>query len=597
MKRWKLIPLLVVVSVAHLHLVAAFTDEELSLPPSPARLAGIERAAASSGWGKLAAPLRAVAYRAYETNSQSAEAWFSLSRWAALFGATDSDFVTHWSDAIKAGHLWSGGAEENVSVSNQPLSRHVSPALQAWLLANPDFSAEFFSLVSPYDLLPRSFDILSALQARYPKEFGPYANLALAIALVYDVPPPPGWPHGQVKPAALPRRLPDPAAAFGFWVNADENGRTLLQLSRLPASQLKFVIDTPTPLTELLWAQINVTIPLPVFAKAYDIVRYRVDRVQQGQYVWPSDSYELPTIVKEGGICVDQAYFACEVGKAKGIPTLFFSGAGRDAWHAWFGYLDQNHQWQLDAGRYTNQQLVTGFALDPQTWGVFSDHEVKFLAEGFRLLPSWRLACMNADFAAAYLADGNPRKAARAARVAINYDPRHLGAWDTLLTAQTRLGAPPMDRENLLREMKLAFQNYPDIEAPLVHQIAASMRARGEGSAADFEEHQFAQKVGPVRSDLNLDQDVQTMQNSMDHDLLDTQLRTYYALLGKSGKGAGIEYFDRIVRPFVLHLQQLNYRREAQHAALQAQNTLHIEPDSELDMEMRQLLNAIPLND
>ena len=38
----------------------------------------------------------------------------------------------------------------------------------------------------------------------------------------------------------------------------------------------------------------------------------------------------LPLILQEGGLCVDQAYFAAMVGKAKGVPTLLFRGAGLD---------------------------------------------------------------------------------------------------------------------------------------------------------------------------------------------------------------------------------------------------------------------------
>ncbi|HZP60201.1 MAG TPA: hypothetical protein VFB27_07735, partial [Opitutaceae bacterium] len=576
-----------------LRALSAFSDAELRAPPTPDRLAAIERTAAADGWHELAAPLRAAAYRAYEADSQSAEAWFLLSRWAEVFGTTDGDFFRGWIEAIKAAHVGHANMPQKYAVHNQPLSSYTSPVLQAWLLANPDFSAEFFSLLSPCDLLPNSLGILSELQARNPEKFSRYANLALAIALVYDVPPPPNWPHSQVSSTVLPRRLPAPADAFAFWIRADENGRTLQHLADLSASELKFVVDSPTPAAELEWAQTNVSITLSTLGKLYDIVRYRVDRTQQNQYSWPSDRYDLQTIVEKGGICVDQAYFSCEVGKAKGVPTLLFSGAGRDAWHAWFGYLDQNRHWQLDAGRYASQQFITGFALDPQTWGTLSDHDLKFLAEGFRLYPAWRQACMNADFAMAYLADGRLKEAVRAARAAVNYDPRHLDGWETLLTAQARLGASPLERENVLREMKQAFRNYPDIEAIVVHSIADSMRARGERSAADFEEKQFAQKVEPTRSDINIDHDVETMNRSMAQDPIDAQLRTYYGLLNGSGHGAGIEFFDRIVRPFVERLNERGYPHDALRAAQAAQSTLQIKPNSQLEQEMNGLLERL----
>jgi hypothetical protein len=315
--------------------------------------------------------------------------------------------------------------------------------------------------------------------------------------------------------------------------------------------------------------------------------------VQQGQYSWPEAHYDLGTILNKGGICVDQAYFACEVGKAKGVPTLFFSGAGNDAWHAWFGYLDENGHWQLDVGRYADQQFVTGVATDPQTWGPISDHELKFLSEGFRLRPSWRQACVNADFAALYLAAGDFAAAARAARVAVNYESRHLAAWQTLLEAQKRMGASPTDIEATFREFALAFKNYPDIEAPLVHAIAEDMRARGETSAADQQENQFAHKVAPERVDLNVEHAADLINQSMAADSLQKQIRTYYSILKTYGQGAGMEFFSRIVQPFAEHMKTVGLTREALSTALAARQALKIDPNSELDEQMQVLLTSL----
>src|SRR5579885_1534144 len=214
MKRWFQLLLVFLCLAGSLRALSAFSDAELRAPPTPDRLAAIERTAAADGWRELAAPLRAAAYRAYEADSQSAEAWFLLSRWAEVFGTTDGDFFRGWIEAIKAAHVGHANMPQKYAVHNQPLSSYTSPVLQAWLLANPDFSAEFFSLLSPCDLLPNSLGILSERQARNPEKFSRYANLALATALVYDVPPPPNWPHSQVSSTVLPRRLPPPADAF-----------------------------------------------------------------------------------------------------------------------------------------------------------------------------------------------------------------------------------------------------------------------------------------------------------------------------------------------------------------------------------------------
>jgi len=566
-----------------------FTSDELNAPPSATRLAEIEHVAATSGWKGLVPGLRSLAFHAYESDSQAAEAWFLLSRWAELFALPDDQFFSQWVNAIGAAKVGHPNMPRQFDVRHRPLGDRLSPALQAWLLGHTDFSAEFFSLVSPCDLLTNSFGILNELQVRYPEKFPTYAELALAIALVYDVPPPPNWPHGQVSASQLPRMLPDPAAAFAFWVHADETGQTLQPLSRLPASELKFVVDAVAPLAELDWAQHHISTPISGLATLYGMVRYRVDRVQQAQYNWPEDHYDLPTIVTKGGICVDQAYFASEVGKAKGVPTLFFSGAGNDAWHAWFGYLDQNGHWQLDVGRYANQQFVTGVAIDPQTWGPISDHELKFLSEGFRQRPSWRQACVNADFASAYFTLGQFAAAARAARAAVNYEPRHLVAWDILLTAQKRLGAGATDIEATLREARLAFKNYPDIEAVFIRLITESMRARGETSAADVEESQFAHKVGPERVDLNIDHAADIISQSMAKDGAEAQIRAYYSVLKAYGHGAGMEFFSRIVQPFAEHIKT-NYPKDAYNAVRAAQSALNIAPNSQLDTEIQALL-------
>jgi hypothetical protein len=592
MNPWKIALIFFIGLAVRLPALTQFTSDELNAPPSAARLAEIEHVAATSGWKGLIPGLRSLAFHAYKADSQSAEAWLLLSHWAELFAMPDDQFLSQWVEAITTEKVGHPNMPRQFDVRHRPLGDRLSPALQAWLLGHTDFSAEFFSLVSPCDLLTNSFGILNELQVRYPEKFPAYAELALAIALVYDVPPPPNWPHGQVGTSQLPRMLPDPAAAFAFWVHADETGQTLQPLSRLPASQLKFVVDAVAPLAELDWAQHHILTPITALPSIYAMVRYRVDRVQQAQYSWPEDHYDLPTIVTKGGICVDQAYFASEVGKAKGVPTLFFSGAGSDAWHAWVGYLDQNGHWQLDVGRYADQQFVTGVAIDPQTWGPISDHELKFLSEGFRLRPSWRQACVNADFAMLYYVTGDFAAAASAARAAVNYEPRHLVAWDTLLTAQKRLGVSAKDIEATLRQASLAFKNYPDVEVIFIRLIAESMRARGETSAANLEEAQFAHKVGPERADLNIDHAADLVSHSMSTDGVEQQIRTYYSVLNTYGQGAGMEFFSRIVKPFTEHIKA-GHPQVAYKAALAAQRALHIDPDSQLDTEMQALLTQL----
>jgi hypothetical protein len=211
-------------------------------------------------------------------------------------------------------------------------------------------------------------------------------------------------------------------------------------------------------------------------------------------------------------------------------------------------------------------------------------------------MPSWRQACVNTDFADAYLTLGQFADAARSARAAVNYESRDLEAWKILLTAQKRLGASPIEIETLLREAALAFKNYPDIEGPFEHGIVESMRARGETSAAEFADNQFAHKVAPERADLNIDHAADLINQSMAADPMETQLRTYYSVLHDYGRGAGMEFFSRIVEPFVDHVQAAGKRADALNAAIAAQSALQIDPNSQLDLEMQTLLTRLKSN-
>ena len=83
-------------------------------------------------------------------------------------------------------------------------------------------------------------------------------------------------PAGESQ--ALPRRLPPPLDVFAFFVNADRTGVTLQNLRQLPASELKFVVDTGAAFDEMTWAQKGLQVPLSQLARLYDLVRYRQDR-------------------------------------------------------------------------------------------------------------------------------------------------------------------------------------------------------------------------------------------------------------------------------------------------------------------------------
>lgn len=583
------------VVVAALRAEPAIPEAEALNPPSSARLASIHAAAQREGWRKQSDALRAAAMLAYERGKMpAAETWFHVFRWSTLFRQmSHSEFGRQWVDAVNLARVGHANLPRQLPGENRPLGAALSPELQAWLIGTPAFSEEFFALLSPVDYLPEVFAILNELHRREPAKFKTFASLALAIAVVYDLPPPPFWPHGQVPESVLPRKFSAPADAFDWWTKQDRQGRTYHRLARLGADELKFVVDATAPFPELEWAQTAANQPLGELARAYSMIRYRTERAANGIAIWPGRSYQLKDILAAGGICSDQAYFATQVGKARGVPTLLFYGPGNDGRHAWFGFLDANQKWQLDAGRYAEQRFITGHARDPQTWDEFSDHELQFLSERFRNLPSFRQSRLHAAFAAEYLAGGDAPAAIAAARRAVNYERRNQFGWEILVLATQKNASDPKPVETVLREAALAFQRYPDLEANYVRRVSDSLRARGQTSAAEAELRRIARKNEGERSDLSIQQARVLLQRAMTSQALPEQIRTYNSTVDNLGRGAGVGFFDEIVVPFVEHLMSQKKKPEALRALERARERLKVEPNSQLEAEMRGLEAAI----
>jgi hypothetical protein len=568
-------------------------SEALALPTT-SRLAAIGSVAQREGWKAQMPVLRATAEAAYaQGHLAAADNWLHVYRWSAIFAQSDDQFLPQWIQAVENAHVGHNGMATQYHSHGLPLGAFVSPECQQWLISHPSFSDAFFGMVRPVDFLPEVLKILSDLQGRDLARFERYANLALAIAVVHDLPPPPDWPHAQVSTEALPRRWPSASEAFDWWTTEDMQGRTFQPLSRLEADELKFVVDSAAPFDELEWSQKVANYPLDQLDRAYKMIAYRSDRAANVRPMWAEKDYSLPTILGAGGICVDQAYFAAHVGKARGVPTLIFQGAGSNGRHAWFGYLNSKQQWQLDAGRYREQRFVTGIARDPQTWGPLSDHELKFLAERFHTQKSFRESAVHAEFAAHYLAGGDAPAAETAARKAIGAERRNQQAWEVLLAAQKISPHDIREQETTLGEAMSSFQHYPDLEVYYSNLLSGSLRNRGEVQAADAEAKRVALKYQSGRSDLSLQQAREGLIRSEATQPLADQIRGYEEILHTFGRGAGIAFFDEIVVPFVEHLQQLHRPLEARQAAESARAALKVELNSQLEQEFEMLLKRV----
>jgi hypothetical protein len=174
----------------------------------------------------------------------------------------------------------------------------------------------------------------------------------------------------------------DPRAIFDYFAGNEK--RMLFGVRKVPAELLIYVVDTTAGIDEMTWALGRYAGDSAVGARFFDI-DYDYEHVIDGD---PKEvtvaGWSLPNILRYGGVCVDQAYFAVTVGKAIGVPTAYAFGADSTVSHAWVGFLQSrgnNAWWNFDVGRYPAYQGVRGNVLDPQIRKPVPDSYVSLTAE------------------------------------------------------------------------------------------------------------------------------------------------------------------------------------------------------------------------
>lgn len=135
---------------------------------------------------------------------------------------------------------------------------------------------------------------------------------------------------------------------FQYFMEMDEAHELLTDITKLSPSELLFVVDVRLPRSEMDWARKKVRLTRKGWGGAYSMIRYRMDRAALGKD--PYTSYTFQEILDEGGICMDQAYFAVNTAKCNGIPSAYVTGDGNRGPHAWINLLTTDETWQSCGG-------------------------------------------------------------------------------------------------------------------------------------------------------------------------------------------------------------------------------------------------------
>lgn len=341
--------------------------------------------------------------------------------------------------------------------------------------------------------------ILVKMQAEAAPEVKDLPRLAVALALVFDQPFPERWPHSQVSLVAVSREQVDPAKRLQEMAQLQSRRRYAFDLSMLTVNELKFLVDYLLPESEMEWARKNVSISRSAFDKVFSSIRYDFARLQAGLLTWPYSSYRLADIKEKGGICVDQGYFAAMAGKARGLPTLFFTGQGDSGGHAWFGYLDAPGRWATDCGKYAEENYPVGNALDPQTWKPITDTELTFLAKGRERSDGYRQAKLWTDYAAAM----GQEEGGKFIEAALALQPEFLAAWMTKAYWLEKAGNPQL-KEEFWGSFVKRFARYPDLKVLGQEKLLELAKAGGDTPLAKKLERQILVQNRTKRFDLSI---------------------------------------------------------------------------------------------
>ncbi|MDX9912660.1 MAG: hypothetical protein RBS39_12595 [Phycisphaerales bacterium] len=203
-----------------------------------------------------------------------------------------------------------------------------------------------------------------------------FPDLAAAICVVHDE-------SLTVRINENTGVAPDAVAIFDHF--ATNRAAMVFSPTDVPATLAVFMVDVAASMDDVRWSMDQYKGDRRV-GNRYQEITYDTSYYRQGtpKKVSSPGMFTLPNIRRYGGVCADQAYFAAQVGKSIGVPTVYVYAQGGDEAHAYVGFVEgsgRRASWNFDAGRYEDYEDVVGWVTDPQTRRRISTSRVALRAE------------------------------------------------------------------------------------------------------------------------------------------------------------------------------------------------------------------------
>lgn len=258
-------------------------------------------------------------------------------------------------------------------------------SMRRWLEQRRDIKEEFYLAIDPeHDNVPKALSLFNELKDLFPNQFEAYANLAIAVSVVWDDEKGAihGSPTGQHH-STMPDGQLGSLENFKYFLDAQNfmQGRARF----LPWEFLVHVVNHRTPLAERQWALANYLPKRVMFGKCYNDVPYDGDMLNGMEPKLANQLHTLPNIRMLGGVCSCRADYAARVGKSIGVPAFSVGGKSRfgegHAWVMWveLGTVTQNgfaFSLQSD-GRFRGDRYYVGDLHDPHTGLRTTDRELE----------------------------------------------------------------------------------------------------------------------------------------------------------------------------------------------------------------------------
>ncbi len=261
-------------------------------------------------------------------------------------------------------------------------SKAANPQLAQWLLGHEEVRRTLFRGLEDVDSPEKALEQFAELQAAEPEKVLEYPNLAVAFA--------------TAKTLRHYKKQPSPASmveSFNYYT--DSKRRFRYDLKKMPYELSRYLADTRLNIAERDWAA-KKYFRMVDLGPAYFHVKYDDDYyMKKVPKKIEALDYTLPNLLKVGGVCIEQAYYASQIAKSLGVPAAIVYGKGESGiGHAWFTYFQLNPagtsaSWSGGAGRYQNQLYFTGNVYNPATGEKIMDTEL-VLVGAAALLPQKR---------------------------------------------------------------------------------------------------------------------------------------------------------------------------------------------------------------